>query len=303
MEQEIPHVGQEVAPPEPYDPEAHLRIRSEIESLSEDLSTHQNHFQSLLSRERSIQTDLSIPSSESSRLSQRLIFNEKQISSFEGQLQLIASQKINQAKRLATFSHDAAVLKSALETTTQKLDSREKMQDLTTYWKQQLQDTATTKGAFLTHCRAAYIQHINRLLPNILSSLCLDSEGLLSTQQLLDFKLTSDFKLEPAEGALALTRRSRGQTTRTYLALFLALWVQSRERCAFRPGFVWMDEVVEVVDEAGMEGLRAWLEGYLRSEGGGGGRAFLLTHRDVVGGRVVECRKTRDGGTEYVLRD
>lgn len=63
-----------------------------------------------------------------------------------------------------------------------------------------------------------------------------------------------------------------------------------------------MDEVVEVVDDAGMQGLRAWLEGFLQSAGGGG-RAFLLTHREVVCGRVIECRKGREEATEYVLRE
>jgi hypothetical protein len=49
------------------------------------------------------------------------------------------------------------------------------------------------------------------------------------------FQLTPDFRLLPSPGALSLTRRSRGQLTRTYLTLFLAMFVTARARMPFRP--------------------------------------------------------------------
>jgi hypothetical protein len=73
------------------------------------------------------------------------------------------------------------------------------------------------------------------LIPSILHELCADSEQLLSTQLLLSFQLTPDFRLLLSPGALSLARRSRGQLTRTYLTLFLAMFVTARAIMPFRP--------------------------------------------------------------------
>ena len=186
-----------------YDPKAHQDLRDQIEYASNRLSTCQNKFQSLLDTYRSIESRLNAPTGESNQLNPRIISAEKQISSLEGARKSHALRKLTHAKTLTAFSAAMATNLADLERTAAARGCAEKKHDLAAYWKQHLQDTATAQGAFLTHCRAAYVQHINALLPGILAALCADRDGLRTTQTLLAFRLTSDFWL-------AATRSSRG---------------------------------------------------------------------------------------------
>jgi hypothetical protein len=263
------------------------------------MTQHQQLLQSLLNHERSLSRALKDPLMKAQQLDQSLALLERKVSSAEGQLKLITNQRSGHLQRLENCCKIDIQFKEELASVRHILSAKEHKHELGTFWKAQLQDSERTKGAFLTHCRSAYVTHINVLIPSILKELCADSEQLLSTEQLLDFQLTPDFRLLPSPGALSLARRSRGQLTRTYLTLFLAMFVTARARMPFRPRFVFMDEIIDALDEAGMEGLRSWLAAYLKHEGG---RAFLLTHREVAGGRVIQVVKRRGGETEYRLK-
>jgi len=283
-----------------YDQHLHDYINKKIEAVDGAIATHQRHLQQVLSRSTAMTQDLKGPLSRARQLYQKISSLERCVSSSSGQLQLIAIQKTGHLRKIAIFSAQDTQLREQLSRSNRVLKEKEHRLDLSTFWKAQLADTERSKGDFLTHCRSGYVSYINVLIPSILSRLCSDSEQLLSTQQLLEFQLTADFKLLPSSGALSLARRSRGQLTRTYLALFLAMFVMARARMPFRPNFMFMDEIIDALDEAGMDGLRAWLAEYLGTEGG---RAFLLTHREVPGGRSIEVVKEVGGGTMYRLRE
>lgn len=295
-----PKIRRERPPPPFYDQHLHEYINKKVEAVDGAISTHQRHLQQILSRSTVMNQELRSPYSRRQELDQKMSTIERRISSSSGQLQLIASQKIGHLGKIAAFSARDAQLRKQLTASNTLLEQKEHRLGIATFWKAQLLDTERSKGDFLTHCRSGYVSYINALLPPILSRLCLDSEQLLSTQQLLEFQLTADFRLLPSSDALSLARRSRGQLTRTYLTLFLAMFVTARSRMPFRPNFMFMDEIIDALDEAGMDGLRSWLAEYLRQEGG---RAFLLTHREVPGGRSIEVIKEAGGGTVYRLSE
>ncbi|KAI5850925.1 P-loop containing nucleoside triphosphate hydrolase protein [Tricharina praecox] len=299
-EENLPKTHNQQPSPPFYDQHLHEYINKKIEAVDSITSTHQRHLQQVLSRSTTMTQDLKVPLSRAQQLDQELSSIERRISSSSGQLRLIASQKVGHLRKIAAFSARDIQLQEQLSSSNRGLEVKEHRLDLATFWKTQLADTERSKGGFLTHCRSGYVSHINLLIPSILSRLCSDNEQLLSTEQLLSFVLTADFKLLPSSDALSLARRSRGQLTRTYLALFLAMFVTARARMPFRPNFMFMDEIIDALDEAGMDGLRAWLAEYLRQEGG---RAFLLTHREVPGGRSIEVVKEAAGGTVYKLKD
>jgi hypothetical protein len=287
--------------PEPpfYDRHLHEYIQQKIDAVAGVMSEQQQLLQSLLNRERVLLQAMKDPIEKAKQLDETISSVDRRMSSAEGQLKLIKSQRKDHLKRLENCSKLDISFRNTLSQVQTTLAEHEHHHELGSFWKSQLQDSERTKGAFLTHCRSAYVTHINVLIPSILHELCADSEQLLSTQQLLSFQLTPDFRLLPSPGALSLARRSRGQLTRTYLTLFLAMFVTARARMPFRPSFLFMDEIIDALDEAGMEGLRSWLAAYLKREGG---RAFLLTHREVAGGRVMQVVKKRGGETEYRLK-
>ncbi|KAF8539207.1 P-loop containing nucleoside triphosphate hydrolase protein [Trichophaea hybrida] len=284
--------------PAEYEPTLHQYNRQKLEALSNALEHHQCRLQIQLQNHRDASDTLKKPTEKARSIENRIITTDKRLSAIGGQLHLITSQKPERLRKLEQLKQKAEQLSISLSDKQAVLEDRQEKHSLTGFWKQHLLDTATAKGAFMTHCRSAYIAHINKLIPSILSSLCSDSEGLLSTEQMLDFQLTADFQLQPSSGALSLPKRSRGQLTRTYLTLFLAMFMVARSRMQFRPNFVWMDEIIDALDVSGIEGLQAWLRKYCGEEGA---RAFLLTHREVTGGRTVRVTKNRQGGTEYTL--
>jgi hypothetical protein len=169
---------------------------------------------------------------------------------------------------------------------------------LSIFWLEQLHDTATQKGPFITYCRARHVHKFNSLIAQVLDELNQDSEGIAN--QCLDFQLKQDYTLETINGALSIGKRSKGQKTRTYLALFLAMFHQTRSRLPFRSSFVFLDEVMDTLDLHGIEALQRWLQRYVATRGI---QAFLMTHRETsLIGNVIEVIKTPKRGTVYKLR-
>jgi hypothetical protein len=268
-----------------------------LDAISDALSHHQGRFQEQLNKHRAASETRRKLAEKAKRIEDQINATDKRLSAISGQLHLISSLKLECLRKVEKLKQKVEQLELSLSEKQGVLEAKQDTLSLTTFWRQQFQDTAT-KGAFITHCRLSYITHINKLIPSILSSLCSDAEGLLATEQLLGFQLMADIQLRPSSGALSLLKRSKGQLTRTYLALFLAMFMVARARMQFRPNFVWMDEVIDALDVSGIEGLQTWLRQYC---GEVGGRAFLLTHRDVSGGRMVRVTKNKQGGTEYTL--
>ncbi len=170
---------------------------------------------------------------------------------------------------------------------------------LSAFWLAQLQDTATQKGPFTTYCRARHVHSLNVLIAQVLNELTQDTEGIAT--QHLDFQLQPDYTLEPIHGSLSMGKRSKGQKTRTYLALFLAMFQQTRSRLPFRTSFVFIDEVMDALDLQGIEALQRWLQRYVAARGM---QAFLMTHRETsLRGNVIEVVRDRKRGTVYKLRE
>lgn len=169
---------------------------------------------------------------------------------------------------------------------------------ISTFWLEQLQDTATQKGPFMTYCRTSHVNSLNTVIAQVLDELSQDSEGMAT--QCLDFQLKPDYTLEPLGSGLSVGKRSKGQKTRTYLALFLAMFQQARSRLPFRTSFVFLDEIMDNLDLHGIEALQRWLQRYVAERRM---QAFLMTHRETtLVGNVIEVIRDRERGTEYKLR-
>lgn len=166
------------------------------------------------------------------------------------------------------------------------------------FWLEQLQDTSTQKGPFMTYCRTSHVNSLNKVIAQVLDELSQDSEGIAT--QCLDFQLKPDYTLEPVGSGLSIGKRSKGQKTRTYLALFLAMFQQARSRLPFRTSFVFLDEIMDNLDLHGIEALQRWLQRYVAERRM---QAFLMTHRETaLVGNVIEVTRDREKGTEYKLR-
>ena len=140
---------------------------------------------------------------------------------------------------------------------------------------------------------------LNTLIVQVLEELSQDTEGIFT--QHLDFQLRPDYTLEAINGAPSMGKRSKGQKTRTYLALFLAMFQHTRSQLPFRTSFVFLDEVMDTLDLQGIEFLQRWLQRYVSARGI---QAFLMTHRETsLLGNVIEVVRDREGGTVYKLRE
>ena len=169
---------------------------------------------------------------------------------------------------------------------------------ISTFWLEQLQDTPTQKGPFMTYCRTSHVNSLNTVIAQVLDELSQDSEGIAI--QCLDFQLKPDYTLEPLGSGLSIGKRSKGQKTRTYLALFLAMFQQARSRLPFRTSFVFLDEIMDNLDLHGIEALQRWLQRYVAERRM---QAFLMTHRETtLVGNVIEVIRDRERGTEYKVR-
>jgi archaellum component FlaC len=220
------------------------------------------------------------------------------ISHQNGQLAEMRRQQDSWSKRADQLTQQHQEL---IKLRKEKMDERSRVegkQALSTFWLEQLQDSATQKGPFMTFCRAGYINSFNAVIAKVLDELNRDSEGLAT--QSLGFQLKADYTLEPTHGALSMGRRSKGQKTRTYLAFFLAMFQQMRSRVPLRTSFVFLDEVMDTLDLHGIEALQRWLQRYVAARGM---QAFLMTHRETtLVGNVIEVIRDRKRGTVYKLR-
>ena len=183
----------------------------------------------------------------------------------DGQL----NQNIQQGELLSKKAHQLMQQHKGLplyqETSMTERANVGRRRALETFWLEQLQDTATQKGSFITYCRARHIGSLNALIAQVLNELNQDTEGIAT--QRLDFQLHPDYTLKPIHGAPSMGKRSKGQKTRTYLALFLAMFQQTRSRLPFRTSFVFLDEVMDTLDLHGIEALQRWLQRYVAPRG------------------------------------
>ena len=216
----------------------------------------------------------------------------------DGHLEEMIRQEISCARKadeLIQQHHDS------LQDQKRSVDERSKVEtklSILTFWLEQLQDTPTQKGPFMTYCRTSHVKSLNTVIAQVLDELSQDSEGIAT--QCLDFQLKPDYTLEPLRGGLSIGKRSKGQKTRTYLAFFLAMFQQARSRLPFRTTFVFLDEIMDNLDLHGIEALQRWLQRYVAARRM---QAFLMTHRETtLIGNVIEVTRDRERGTEYKLR-
>ncbi len=220
------------------------------------------------------------------------------ISRQEGQLEQMIQQENSHSQKADQLTQEHKDLLLCQESSTTERTKVETKRALETFWLDQLQDAATQKGPFITYCRARYVRSLNALIAQVLEELNQDIEGIVT--QHLDFQLQPDYTLEPIHGAPSMGKRSKGQKTRTYLALFLAMFQHTRSRLPFRTSFVFLDEVMDTLDLQGIESLQQWLQRYVEVRGM---QAFLMTHRETsLLGKVIEVVRDRKGGTVYKLR-
>ena len=245
-----------------------------------------------------IQASLKADERDHSALSQQIHEMSHDITRRDGHLDQMIQQENSHFQKA-----DQLMLqyKDSLQRQERSMDALAKVKaerELQKFWLEQLQDTTTQKGPFITYCRARHVHSLNALIAQVLDELNQDSEGIAT--QCLDFQLKPDYTLEPIHGALSMGKRSRGQKTRTYLALFLAMFQQMRSRLPFRTSFVFLDEVMDTLDLHGIEALQRWLQRYVAARRM---QAFLLTHRETsLLGKVIEVVRDRKRGTMYKLR-
>ena len=152
----------------------------------------------------------------------------------------------------------------------------ESERELSIFWLERLQDTATQKGPFITYCRARHIHSLNMPLAQVLDERNQDCEEV--TRQCLEFQSKPDFTLEPIHGVLA-AKRSEGQKTRTYLALFLAMFQRTRSQLPFRTSFVFLDDFMDTLDLHATEALQRCLQLYVAARNM---QAFWMTGRGTT---------------------
>ena len=245
-----------------------------------------------------IQASLTANERDHSLLSHQLHKMSHDIARQEGILEQVIQQEDSRSQNADQLTRQHEDLLRRQKTSMDERTKVEAERALSTFWLEQLQDTATQKGPFITHCRARYVDSLNVLIAQVLDQLNQDSEGIAA--QRLDFQLKADYTLEPTHGALSMGKRSKGQKTRTYLALFLAMFQQARSRLPLRTSFVFLDEVMDTLDLHGIEALQRWLQQYVAARGM---QAFLMTHRETsLLGRVIEVVRDRERGTVYRLR-
>ncbi|KAI5778063.1 P-loop containing nucleoside triphosphate hydrolase protein [Geopyxis carbonaria] len=225
--------------------------------------------------------------------SPKLTYFATHTSRSEGQLVEITRTLSATAAALAPVHAALDRHTSAESAATAKVLQLRHAQSLRRFWLDNLQSGEVRHGPLLTFCRTQYIATVNTVLGSILPA--------LSPSPALHFTLSPDFRIRPASPfALPLSTRSRGQVTRTFLALFLAMVVIARLRMPFRGGFLFMDEVVDGLDGEGIDGLLGWLGGWCERTGG---RGWVLTHRGEVGGGIGVVEVVREGGeVRYRLR-
>lgn len=245
-----------------------------------------------------IQSLLKRDEREYSRLSQLIQEVSCEIARQDGQLEEMIRQEkscFQKADELMQQQHDS------LQHQKRSMDERTKAEAklaISTFWLEQLQDTPTQKGPFMTYCRTSHVNSLNTVIAQVLDELSQDGEGIAT--QCLDFRLKPDYTLEPLGSGLSIGKRSKGQKTRTYLALFLAMFQQARSRLPFRTSFVFLDEIMDNLDLHGIEALQRWLQRYVAERRM---QAFLMTHRETtLVGNVIEVTRDRNKGTEYKLR-
>lgn len=255
-------------------------------------------FQVAEQKQMRVQALLTADESDRSAQSQQIHEISVNIARQDGQLEEMVQQEHS---RSLEAEHLMQQHKDLLLRQKKSMDERSQIEAeraLSTFWLEQLQDTATQKGPFITFCRARHIHSLNATIAQVLNELNQDSEGIATAH--LEFQLQPDYSLVPIHGALSMGKRSRGQKTRTYLALFLAMFQHTRARLPFRSSFVFLDEVMDTLDLPGIEALQRWLQRYVAARGM---QAFLMTHRETsLLGKVIEVVKDRKRGTVYKLR-
>ena len=224
--------------------------------------------------------------SEITKLNAQIAYEGGALATFENRIRslepVIETQKNTNAMLLRKLSSGADILSEL-----------KKLQSLAFWWQTQLMDTEHSKGLFVTFCRVTYVNYFNTLLNPIIQAL---NRGKAAGAI---FTLSPDMKLLPA-GPQPFSRgqRSRGELIKTHLAVFLAMLQVSRERLPCRPGFVFMDDIVDRLDNHAAECLKLWLADFAKKEDI---QAFLLTEKDVTTpGNVIEVVKDRGVvGYEY----
>lgn len=276
----------------------HSMDQLQLPQISQFIQQVEESLQLAEEKQTRIQAGLKTDESDHSALSQQIHGMSCQIARHDGHLEQMTQQanSCTQEAGQLTQQHQASLQRQ--KTSMEELAQVEASRALSTFWLDQLHDTATQKGPFITHCRARHVHSLNALIAQALDELNQDSEGL--TTQRLAFQLKPDYTLEPLPGALSMGKRSRGQRTRTYLALFLALFQHTRVGLPFRTSFVFLDEVMDALDLHGIEALQRWLQRYVAARDV---QAFLLTHRETsLRGKVIEVVRDRKRGTLYRLR-
>ena len=231
-------------------------------------------------------------------LSQQIHQTSINIAQQDGQLEEMMQQGNSRSQEAERLMQQHSDLLLRQKTSMDERTQIEAERALSTFWLEQLQDTATQKGPLITYIRAHHVNSLNASIAQVLNELNQDSEGIATAR--LDFQVQPDYTIVPIHGALSMGKRSKGQKTRTYLALFLAMFQLTRSRLPFRSSFVFLDEVMDTLDLPGIEALQRWLQRYVAARGM---QAFLMTHRETsLLGKVIEVMRDRKRGTVYQLR-
>jgi DNA repair exonuclease SbcCD ATPase subunit len=276
----------------------HSMDELQLPQISQLLQEADEVLQLAQERHKSVQASLTADKRDRVALSQQIHEMSHDLTHHDGCLEEMLREEVSHSQEADQLMQGRTDLLQRQKTSLNELTQVEAERTLATFWLEQLQDTATQKGPFITYCRARHVHSLNVLIAQVLDELNQDSEGIAT--QCLDFQLKPDYSLEPIHGALSMGKRSKGQKTRTYLALFLAMFQQARSRLPLRTSFVFLDEVMDTLDLHGIEALQRWLQRYVAAREM---QAFLLTHRETsLLGKVIEVVRDRKRGTVYKLR-
>lgn len=147
------------------------------------------------------------------------------------------------------------------------------------FWEQALNPSFTKikgKNAFRSFCLQRRIDILNAAFSRNIQELCLDPAGGVLYN--LDAHLSTDLELIAQPACVSVQARSDGQKKRTSLALYLALLEVSHATSHLSSNFLFFDEILNSLDDSGIEGMTRWLARYVAAQPSDRFRCFTISH-------------------------
>lgn len=118
------------------------------------------------------------------------------------------------------------------------------------------------EGTFRTYCLEQSATDINVRLGRNMALLCQDDNHDPTGNDISCMLDIKTLELVATGSGLAMAKRSDGQRRRSHLALFFAYFQAAQSHSAFRPKWLFLDEVFDALDNDGQHAVLRWIADY-----------------------------------------